>query len=302
MQIGSLELQVLVNDRPVREYGHQGSTYVAGHKGSRFTLKFRNNTAQRVLAMPSIDGLSAIDGQPATGASKGYIVPAYSSVEIKGWKRNLQETADFVFTDRSATSYAAQTHGAQNCGVIAVKVIAEKFIPPPAPPPAPVGIHHHHDHYHDPYWPWWRPWPSIMYTSSTTAQCSTGNMDGMKGSLDLGSVSNSAGPQYTCNINACNTSPGVMAREVDHSKLMSFAANAAETPDFTLGTGYGQVRQDVVSEAPFERGQELATFEIYYSDETSLTAAGVSLDKTAKVSKPVPQAFGGWCSAPGVSV
>jgi len=278
MQLGSLELQVLVNDRPIREYGHQGKTYVAGHKGSRFTLKFRNNTAQRVLAIPSIDGLSALDGQPATGASKGYIIPAYSSGEIKGWKQNLRETADFVFTDRSTTSYAAQTQGDQNCGVIAVKVFAEKFIPPtPLPPPLRVEEHHHHHHY-----PHWRPWPDIMYSTGPTYTCSTGGL----------------------------IHPGVHTREKDYSSCLSSlslgavtaSAAPAETPDFKLGTGYGQVREDVVSEALFERGLELATFEIYYSDEASLTAAGVVMNKAAQISKPVPQAFGGFCRPPSVSV
>lgn len=302
MQIGSLELQVLVNDRPVREYGHQGRTYVAGHKGSRFTLKLRNNTAQRVLAVPSIDGICACDGQPATGASKGYIIPAYSSVEIKGWKQSLRETADFIFTDRSTTSYAAQTHGAQNCGVIAVKVIAEKFVPPPPPPPVIIREEHHHHHDHYP-WPYWRPWPTIMYSS-----CSTGNITSQGLAGDTLKCASNAGASYTCSVGNLMSSPGVSTREADQSSqavnAMFSAANSLSdaTPDFTLGTGYGQVREDVVSEATFERGLELATFEIYYSDEASLTAVGVPLNKAAQISKPVPQAFGGFCRPPSVSV
>lgn len=306
MQIGSLELQVLVNDRPVREYGHQGRTYIEGKRGSRFTLKFRNNTAQRILAIPSIDGLSAVDGQPATGTSKGYIIPAYSSAEIKGWKQNLRETADFIFTDKSGSSYAAQTHGAQNCGVIAVKVFAEKFVPPP-PPPTPIVIreehHHHHDHY--PHWPYWRPWPSIIYS------CSTGNItsQGLAGQTVKSSLmcSSNAGPQYTCNLGDL-AHPGVTTREMDQSSqavnaMFSQCLSAEDkTPEFTLGTGYGQVREDVVSEATFERGLELATFEIYYSDESALTAVGVPLNKAAQISKPVPQAFGGFCRPPSVTV
>ena len=294
MQIGSLELQVLVNDRPVREYGHQGRTYVAGHKGSRFTLKLRNNTAQRVLAIPSIDGLCACDGQPATAASKGYIVAAYATVEIKGWKQSLSETADFVFTDKGTSSYAAQTHGAQNCGVIAVKVVAERYTPPP-PPPTQVIIREEHHHYPPPQYPHWHPWPTIVYAS-----CSTGNVGAA--SSGLGSAPSTA--QYTCDLgnavsNSLSLGPTVSAMFSEVAAAMPLADS---TPDFTLGTGYGQVRQDVVTEAIFERGLELATFEIYYSDEAALSAVGVPLNKSAQISKPVPQAFNGFCRPPSVSV
>jgi len=273
MQIGSFELQVVVNDRPVREYGLQGKTYVEGKLSSRFTLKFRNNTAQRVLAVPSVDGLSAVDGQPATGASKGYIIPAYSAGEIKGWKTNLRETADFVFADRSGSSYAAQTAGSQNCGVIAVKVFAEKPAPlPPVVRHTIVEEHHHHHHDHYP----WRPWPTIMWGSSTLGGSSA---------------------QYSCDLTAKSTEES----SIMSASLMRSLGQVAETPDFNLGTGFGQIREDVVSEALFDRGLELATFEIYYSDAAALVAVGVELNKAAQISKPVPQAFGGFCRPPAVS-
>ena len=189
----------MVADRPVREWGHQGRTYIEGRKGSKFTLRFRNNTAQRVLAVPSIDGLCALDGQPATGASKGYIIAAYSSAEIKGWKMNLRETADFVFTDRETTSYAAQTHGAQNGGIIAVKVFAEKYVPPVvtqvvhtwSETPVVREIHHHHPD------PRWHPWPSTIYCSTTGG----------------GSLINSlaCGPTYTSNASNIGAAAGSTA-------------------------------------------------------------------------------------------
>jgi len=116
-----------------------------------------------------------------------------------------------------------------------------------------------------------------------------------------------SGPTFSCLRSASNTSASASAdysAALEGSPCCAGAAPAApaETPDFKLGTGYGQVREDVVSEASFERGLELATFEIYYSDEASLTAAGVVMDKSAQISKPVPQAFGGFCRPPSVSV
>ena len=310
MLAGSFELQVLVNERPIREYGHQGRTYVAAAKGSRFTLKFRNNTAHRVLAVPSLDGLSVVDGQPAVGTSKGYIIPAYSSTEIKGWRTNLKEAADFVFTEKP-TSYAGQTAGAHNCGVVAVKVWAEKFVPPP---PAPVTIIHEtrpiivHEYPWHP-WPYWRPWPDHIYTCSTgniTSSVSNSSGDMMRSlSMDQPKGAFSGGPTYACNASAGNATAGNLCHagaEPQAINMMSCVNAADATPDFNLGAGYGQVREDVVSEAFFDRGTELATIEIFYSDEAALLAVGVPLSKVAQVSKPVPSSFGGFCRPPGVSV
>jgi hypothetical protein len=50
MKNNSYELNVLVGDKPLREYGHKGLTYVVGEKDKNFTLRFRNNTSARVLA------------------------------------------------------------------------------------------------------------------------------------------------------------------------------------------------------------------------------------------------------------
>jgi hypothetical protein len=58
-----------------------------------------------------------------------------------------------------------------------------------------------------------------------------------------------------------------------------------------------------VSEASFERGQELATLELFYDDTAGLTAYGVQLSKDAALSAPsFPVAFGGFCKPPAVTV
>jgi hypothetical protein len=88
----------MVVSTPLREFGHNGNTYIESRDGSRIHRSSSEITAHhRVLVVPSIDGLSVLEGTPATPQSRGYIVPAYSSVEIKGWRTSLEDINGFVF-------------------------------------------------------------------------------------------------------------------------------------------------------------------------------------------------------------
>ena len=146
MQKNSFELSVAVPSHggftKIKEYGLDGRTFIEGREGKPFSILFKNNTPQRVLAVPSVDGISALDGNPATEQSRGYIVAGYSSIEIKGWRTSLENVAQFVFEKKSG-SYAAKGEVANDssCGVIAVKVFDE-FRRPPVK--TVVQQHHHH--------------------------------------------------------------------------------------------------------------------------------------------------------------
>jgi hypothetical protein len=280
MTNNSFELQVLVGGHSIREYGYQGKTYVEGRRGQNFTLKFRNNACNRVLIVPSIDGICTVDGKPATAQSRGYVVAGYSTTEIKGWKTSLEDTAEFIFTDKGR-SYAGQVASDVNSGAIGVLVLAEKT-KPVSFYYQPLPEHHHHYHYHHyypppvyiaptPVWPSWPGYPIIT--------CSTGETR----------YGSSAGAQAVC-VNMCSTA-------VENS---TGAVAGVETPDFNLGTGFGKQISDHVSEVEFERGCQLALMEIFYSDEPGLLKAGVQLKKEVIVSKPFPQSFGGFCSTPKI--
>jgi len=75
-----------------------------------------------------------------------------------------------------------------------------------------------------------------------------------------------------------------------------------EHPDFDMGTGWGESREDKVSECKFERGIELACFSLYYATEAGLKKAGIEVDKKPAVSKSVlPRGFNGFCKPPKVT-
>jgi hypothetical protein len=132
-QAGAYEVQVLVGGAPVQTYHHGGESYVLGHHGSRYTLRVYNHSSQRIEAVVSVDGRDVVDGRAADYRTKrGYLVPAYGSVDIDGWRISRGEAAAFRFST-VASSYAARTGSAREVGVIGVAVFPERYVPPPRP-------------------------------------------------------------------------------------------------------------------------------------------------------------------------
>jgi hypothetical protein len=325
MNRGSFELSVSIpkdgRSTTIREFGNNGYTYVESREGQKFTLKIRNNSARRVLAVPSIDGLSTLDGEVATPQSRGYIIPAYSSVEIKGWRTSLEDVNDFVFERKeSGKTYAAGTNNdTANCGVIAVMIFGEKQKPKPQPT---LEEHHHHHHHHD-YYPWTypyphRPWrayptyPDIVCWDSTNAslggsvQADDGpitmfmaSTDGMAGQTDqTGSPGDPGARPET--MRCMNMSAQVATPEYTSDQKIggSYTTKTAATPNFNMGTGFGAHQKDHVTEAEFERGSQLVVLSIYYTDAPALREIGIDVDKKVTINA-MPQAFqSGFCKAP----
>jgi hypothetical protein len=125
MQKNNCEIEVVVNGKSIREYSHNGVEYVEGRQGNRFSLKFRNNTSSRKLFIPSVDGLSILNGENASFDSPGYIVDAYSSIVVDGWRKSASDVARFFFS-HAKDSYGAKTGNKSNLGVIGCAVYSEK--------------------------------------------------------------------------------------------------------------------------------------------------------------------------------
>jgi hypothetical protein len=124
------ELAVLEDGVPAPAYHHAGETFVLGQLGSRYTLRVSNHSGRRIEAVVSVDGRDAIDGQPADFRSKrGYLVPAWGSVDIEGWRISTSEAAAFRFSS-VPDSYAARTGSAREVGVVGVAIFPERYLPP----------------------------------------------------------------------------------------------------------------------------------------------------------------------------
>lgn len=119
------EIEVLVNGKPLKEYMHEGKVYVEGRKETTFSLRLRNNSQEKKLFIPTIDGLSVIDGKDASFDSGGYIVKPYSAMTVDGWRVSNAEVASFYFSSPK-DSYRKQLKKGNNIGVIGCAVFSEK--------------------------------------------------------------------------------------------------------------------------------------------------------------------------------
>ncbi|MEO6264273.1 MAG: hypothetical protein ABIO58_04845, partial [Luteimonas sp.] len=106
------------------EYAHRGQTWVPGTPGHRYAVRLTNTSGERVLVVLSVDGVNAVTGETADPSQAGYVLAPWQSTEIAGWRKSLDDVAQFVFTDLP-DSYAARTGRPDNVGVIGIAVFRE---------------------------------------------------------------------------------------------------------------------------------------------------------------------------------
>ncbi len=123
-------LEVLVDGRPLPTIRHEGRTYLPVPRlGLEYEIRVSNHGPRRIAALVSVDGLSVINGQPASEASPGYVVAAQGQIRIKGWRRDLETVAVFRFVERDK-SYAALMGHPEKVGTISLLAIEEQVVWP----------------------------------------------------------------------------------------------------------------------------------------------------------------------------
>lgn len=132
--VGTLVRMELVDrdqGRTLPNYRHRGQQWVPGTPGDRYAVRLTNTTGQRVLVVLSVDGVNAVTGQTAAPTQAGYVLGPWETAEINGWRKSLDDVAQFVFTDLP-DSYAARTGRPDNVGVVGIAVFRERrYLPPP---------------------------------------------------------------------------------------------------------------------------------------------------------------------------
>lgn len=123
-----VEIVARTDGRVLPSWRHQGRLWVAGNPGEAYAVRLVNRTGGRVLAVLSVDGVNAVSGETAAAPQSGYVMTAGRSAEVRGWRKNLDEVAQFTFT-RLSESYAARTGRPDNVGVIGVAVFREASVP-----------------------------------------------------------------------------------------------------------------------------------------------------------------------------
>jgi hypothetical protein len=125
----SVGLEVLVDGSPVRTISHAGKTYLpVTQLGTEYQIRVQNYGSRRIVAIVSVDGLSVLNGKPASEHQSGYIVDAHSHILIKGWRRDMDTVAAFSFEEREK-SYAARMGRPENLGVIGLIAVEEEGSP-----------------------------------------------------------------------------------------------------------------------------------------------------------------------------
>jgi hypothetical protein len=293
MKENSFELDVRVHGHEVKEYLHEGKTYIEGREGSEFTLWVVNHTPKTVLAVVSVDGLSVMDGKDASFNSGGYVLKPYEKFEIPGWRLDLKNVAKFIFTV-AGKSYAATSDKPKNVGVIGCAFFAQKELPLDEKYKKGITkiIEEHHHHY--PSWPWVQPYPSQpIWLSSDSSE-----PRGITFDINTTTVGTQEYKGLTsetkCSTTKCSsTTKGCEPTSlVDNSELVeNFIAQQ-------VGTGFGQQASHEVNTVTFLREDNpMHVIEILYDSRESLVKRGVDLKPKAAVS--VPQAFpGSFCTPP----
>ena len=133
--VADLSIYDRAENRNLPVYYHEGRYYVAGKPGNEYQIMVRNNQPGEVLAVVAVDGVNAVSGETANWSQTGYVLGAHTTFGVKGWRKNLQRTAAFFFTELES-SYAARTGRPTDVGVIGVAVFRKKAEPS-------VGINRH---------------------------------------------------------------------------------------------------------------------------------------------------------------
>jgi len=117
------------NGAPLPTYAGGGRMLAQGEVGQRYMIELTNQSANRYEAVVTVDGLDVIDGRAGSLDKRGYLLAPYATVEIDGFRQNMDEVAAFRFGSVRG-SYAAQKGNDRNVGVIGVAFFAERGADP----------------------------------------------------------------------------------------------------------------------------------------------------------------------------
>src|SRR5207248_722141 len=74
--------------RQLAVHWHQGRAYVVGKPGNEYQVTLRNRSREEILAVVSVDGVNVVSGETADPGQAGYVLGAWRSYEILGWRKS----------------------------------------------------------------------------------------------------------------------------------------------------------------------------------------------------------------------
>lgn len=299
MYKNNYEVNVLVNGRPVKEYYHKGKFYIEARENTEYSIKIKNHSYNRIMAVVSIDGIDVLKGQNASEAESGYIINGYSSTEIKGYRIDNDNVANFKFDD-GKKSYSTQIENKFNPKEIA-KVA--KGIKAPCKNNGVIGVR---------IWeeketkliPDWDntdiinakslnsfsnfAWSGSIATSTPSSTISVSGI-GLSDSMTTGcmiynhmrSAVNQFGELKAVNCIINNDTVTAQRRAIFRAELVDTPRQYI--PKFDLGTTWGDKQEDKIMKVEFERTDYYLDIEIFYLKRQELINLGIDLDNAKKI-------------------
>jgi len=123
--LASVDLYDRNEQRALEVHPYRGRQYVVGQPGHEYAIRVRNCSAGRVLAVVSVDGVNVVTGETASPDQSGYVLEPGAYVNIQGWRKDLERTAAFYFSD-PADAYASRTGRPDDLGVVGVALFQER--------------------------------------------------------------------------------------------------------------------------------------------------------------------------------
>lgn len=266
-----MRVEVIQNGKVLRSVNYKAQTYVEAPPEGTYTIRLINDGPSRRLAVVSVDGINVVNGKDAGYAGPGYVLNAWQTIDIPGWRRSKKEVAAFTFQENE-DSYAAQSgRGTSNLGVIGVAVFDEKVQYKVVP--VIREIHHWPRHHY------WGPYPGLggTWCSTTTstlggdtgggefigacysAETVTGQADG-KMTMTLASAYSEAsaqvkGPQPRKTVRRKSVGTGYGSKTTFHTQDTTFE-RASDTPAEVLVCRYATLEQLKEWGVPIEEADE----------------------------------------------
>jgi len=309
----SFDLNITVNGNRCKQYHHQGKTFIEAKEGSEYVIEVKNNYWKRVLAVGSVDGLNVLTGKTAHESDSGYIIGAYSSEKIKGFRFSDDEWALFKFGYKfNGKTYAqSKEDGSEkNCGIIGLRFFYEKEQPVWVCNSFLTGGF-------NPTPQWGTGYPQYLgggatYSSNVNYQAPSNTQDIQTYSATLKSSDNkiskrrsSAGGQsanfgdvkgtyaaasaqnFLCSTNCTNDN------DLDWMQPEYSRSPEPDKATFDMGTEWGRKERSKVRTVSFERGALAQSIDIYYASREALIAMGVPIENglTANLPQSFPNTY-----------
>jgi len=285
----SYELDVLVNGKSVVKYPWRDHVFLEGREGTEYTIRFRNNSSNRVLAVMSVDGLSIMNGEEADLDGMGYVVEPWTTLDVPGWRLDNEAVASFKFGKRGK-AYADKKGKGGNVGVIGCAVFKSKdfdfggFRIDPYTGP----LRSTKDVVGKTTVTWT---DSSLVDSSTSCTYSTcDSHTSTNGNSSEMAVAASSGDTITLGSTESLSSYYVDSDTSTSRGAPSGIVEVDPSPQH-LGTEFGKRRRDVVQEVVFNRADKPEViFELHYDSRKGLEQRGI---KVGKKPRHVARAFKG---------